>query len=123
MTDKYIKGAQLDASIAIANAGGYDLSPFPLWHAPSVPTLRGAIELALWTGITIERKQVESVQRRDGHIETRVIVWITGSPTVSAALSTDPLFGEVVATGLAFRNMVERVCFNQPKVWQGNERI
>lgn len=123
MNNTFIKAAQLDAQIAIAHAGGYDLSPFPRWHARNKPTLRGAIELAIWSGIQIERKQVEQVKRPNGHIETRVILWVTGSPIGSAALSTHRDFGEIIATGLAFRNAVERVCFDQRKVWQGNERI
>ena len=121
MRNKYIKGAQLDAQIAIAHAGGYDLSPFPRWHSRNVPTLRGAIELAVWSGIQIERKQVEQVNRPAGHIETRAIVWVTGSPIASAAISTNTLFGEIVATGLAFRNAIQHICCDQRKVWTGKE--
>lgn len=119
MSKELVKAAQLDAAIAIATAGGYQLSDsFPRWHAPNIPTLRGALELAEAAGVVIERKQVEAI-RRNRQTETRVIVWVSGSVVASAALSRDPLFGEIVATGLAFRNAVQRLCCDGPRVWRG----
>lgn len=106
--DKYIKGAQLNAQIAIAYKSGESLDRFPLWHAPNVPTLRGAIVMAQAAGLKVTRKMVD-VSRRDGVVETRVIVWITGNSTASAGISRDETYGEIVATGLAFRNGVERL--------------
>lgn len=112
------KAAQLDALIALANHGGCDLSSFQRWHTLNVPTLRGAIELAEAAGVTIERKQVEAVRRRNGRTETRVVVWIRGSVVASASISTDPVHGGIIATGLAFRNAVQRLCCDVPRVWR-----
>jgi len=117
MTDKYIVGAQLDAQIAIASACGESLDRFPRFHAPNIPTLRGAIELAAGTGIEITRRQIDICRRRDGHTQTCAIVWVTGTPIASAALSTDPVWGPAVAEGLAFRNAVQRVLFPRSRVW------
>ena len=117
MSDKYIIGAQLNARIAIASAVGESLYSFPRWHAPQVPTLRGALELAEWAGIVIEKKQVSITRRPDGHAQTCVIVWVTGTPIASAAISTDPAWGPEIALGLAFRNAVQRVLYPKPRVW------
>lgn len=116
--NKFTASAQLDARIAIANMGGYDLSPFPRWHTPGVLTLRGAVELADWVGLKVERCEI-SHTKGGGFYRTHALVWVSGSTIASAAISNDEIFGEIVATGLAFRNAVQRVLFPKSPVWVG----
>lgn len=116
--NKYIKGAQLDAQMIIAEVGGYSLDHYPLWHVDTdgskTPTYRAAKLIAERAGVKIERKEVHRSRvtpdpnRLNGYTEiTRVVVWVTGNTCTTAGYSRDPLFAEEIATGLAFRAAVE----------------
>jgi hypothetical protein len=118
MVDKFIAGAQLDAQIIKAYKAGLPIARFPLWHAPNVPTFFGALVKAKLEGVEFLRENV--ITQDDG--KTIALVWVTGSVVASAAISQDPEHAPDVATGLAFRNAISRLFYDQ-RVWVGKDKL
>lgn len=107
MTDKYITGALLDADIIQAYQAGDSLARFPMYHAPGIPTFRGAIELAQTWNIEVISFQTKETRINDGKRAYTAIVKARFNQTVMVGAGMSQR--KVVAIGLAFRSAVQNV--------------
>ena len=107
MTDKYIKGARLDAEMIQAYQAGESLARFPLFHAPGIPTFRGAMELAQTWEIEVIDSQTKETRINDGKRAITAVVKVRFNQTVMVGAGISQR--HVVALGLAFRAAVNHV--------------
>jgi len=107
MTDKYIKGAMMDADMIQAYQAGDSLARFPMYHAPSVPTFRGAIELAQTWDIEVIESQTKETRINNGKRAYTAIVKARFNQTVMVGAGMSQR--KTVAIGLAFRSAVQNI--------------
>lgn len=107
MTDKYIKGAMMDAEAIRAYQAGDSLARFPMYHAPGIPTFRGAIELAQTWDINVIESQTKETRINDGKRAYTAIVKARFNQTVMVGAGMSQR--KVVAVGLAFRSAIQNV--------------
>lgn len=105
--DKYIKGAMIDAEAIQAYQAGDSLARFPMYHAPGVPTFRGAIELAQTWNIEVIESQTKETRINDGKRAYTAIVKARFNQTVMVGAGMSQR--KVVALGLAFRSAVQNL--------------
>lgn len=107
MTDKYIKGAMMDAEAIRAYQAGDSLARFPKYHAPGIPTFRGAIELAETWDIEVIESQTKETKINDGKRAYTAIVKARFNKTIMVGAGMSQR--KPVALGLAFRSAVQNV--------------
>ena len=110
MSDKYVSCAMLDADMIRAHEAGDDLSRFPLYHAPGIPTFYGALEIAHLLHVeTVDTQTKRTRINRDTFPKvayTAVVqVRYQSSVKVGAGMSQS----EAVAIGLAFRAAIQNL--------------
>lgn len=105
--DKYIKGAMQDAEAIQAYQAGDSLARFPMYHAPGIPTFRGAIELAQTWDIDVIESQTKETRINDSKRAYTAIVKARFNQTVMVGAGMSQRKG--VAIGLAFRSAVQNV--------------
>ena len=107
MTDKYVKGAMQDAEAIRAYQAGDSLARFPMYHAPGVPTFKGAIKLAQTWEIQVIDSQTKETRINDGKSAYTAIVKARFNQTVMVGAGMSQR--KVVAIGLAFRSAVQNL--------------
>ena len=105
--DKYVFSAMMDAEMIQAYQAGESLARFPLFHAPGIPTFRGALELAETFMIQVIECQTKETRINDGKRAITAVVKVRFNQTVMVGAGISQR--KVIAIGLAFRAAVNNV--------------